>query len=468
MSGTEVIAALRGFFGARIWYVRLADLPRRRAIAYRAARVGYTWVRGFFRNQLMLRAGALTYFSVLSLVPFLAFAFAILKGLGIYRGFIDGTVRPYLLDTFAANPALYAALERTLEFVDQTDVSRLGTLATLFLLYTSVTLVSTVEEALNDVFGAKARRSFLRQLTDYTTLLVIAPILLVVAASLSTAAQSSRFVAFLRETLALGPLIDLGVAVTPTLAVGLALFAMYVILPNARTRLSSALLGAAAAAVAWQAVLVLHVQLQLGVARYNALYSGLAALPIFLVWIYLSWTVVLAGAQLAASHQDEGAARQAFRMRHADQALKEAAAVALGAMIVGDFLSGAPRRSASALAEALELPQALVDEVLGALERAGLVVRVVDGRERAYVPGGDVDRLRADDLRQATRRDLHGDELRDPLVRRLGPQLEEVLREVVLDRGRVPDLSLRELAGAVRVERAPGPRPPGSTDSRVG
>lgn len=460
MGATEVFGRLRGFFGARIWRVHLADLPRHRAAAYRAARIGYVSVRGFFQNDLMLRAGALTYFSVLSLVPFLAFAFAILKGLGVYRGFIDGTVRPYLQETFAANPALHGALERTLEFVDRTDVSRLGTLAILFLLYTSVTLISTVEEALNDVFGATTKRSFLRQLTDYTTLLVTAPILLVVATSLSAAAQSSRFVAFMRGRLALGPVIDFVVGVTPMLAVGLALFAMYVILPNVRIRLASALLGAGVAAVAWQAVLVLHVQLQLGVARYNALYSGLAALPIFLVWTYVSWLVVLVGAQLAASHQNEQVVRQTFRMRHADQALKEAVAVALGALVARDYLDGRARRTAAALADDLEVPAALVEQVLESLTSAGLLVRAVSGREITYVPGGDVDRIRADDLRQALRRDALGDELREPLLRRLGPKVEPVLRAVVLDRGGVPDVSLRALAASLSAQgAAPRPRP---------
>jgi membrane protein len=465
VGGADVIGSVRSFFAARIWRVRLGDLPRPRAAAYRAARVAYAAFRGFFDNRLMLRAGALTYYSVLSVVPFLAFAFAILKGLGVYQGFVGGTVRPYLHHTFSANPALGAALDRTLDFVDRTDVSRLGTLAILFLLYTSVSLIASVEEALNDVFGATSRRALLRQLTDYTTLLVTAPILMVVATSLSAAAQSSRFVGFLRDTLDLGTVIDFVVGVTPTVAIGLAFFAIYFILPNVRVRIRSALLGAAVAAVLWQAALITHVQLQMGVANYNALYSGLAAIPIFLVWTYVSWTVVLVGAQLAASHQNESAVRQAFRTRDADQALTEAAAVAIGALVTRDFLEGAPRRSAPALADALELPPPIVERVLEALTRAGLLLPALCDREVTYVPGGDVDRLRADDLRQAVRRSPGGDELREQLLRRLGPGMEPLLREVIRDRHELADLTLRGLAASAGgVERpAPrGPRPPGT------
>jgi membrane protein len=468
VSAGEAWGRVRSFFSAGIWRVHLADLPRPRAAAYKASRLAYSTVRGFFDNRLMVRAAALTYFTVLSVVPFLAFAFSVLKGFGAYQSFIDGTVRPWLADNFAPNPALHGAIDKILTFVDQTDVSRLGTLALLFLVYTSVTLIASVEEALNDVFGAKTSRSFLRQLTDYTTLLVTSPILLVVATTLSTAAQSSRFVVFLRERLALGPLIDFVVGVTPVVVVGLAFFAIYVILPNVRIRPASALVGAAVAALLWQGALVLHVKSQMGVARYNALYSGLGAVPIFLVWTYVSWIVVLVGAQLAASHQNEQVARQRFRMRSADQALKEMLAVALGAVITRDFLAGGPRESAGALAERLEVPPPVVEEVLDALVRAGLVARAVFGRDLAYVPGGDVDRIRSDDLRQAVRRQPDADDLRDAVARRLGPALQRVLRSADEERGpREERLTLRELAAllgdAPADARAPlrrtGPRP---------
>jgi membrane protein len=464
MAASDVIARVRAFFGARIWRTRPHELPRPRAAAYKASRVLYSATRSFFENRLQLRAAALTYYSVLSVVPLLAFAFAVLKGFGAYQTFINGSVRPWVRETFAGNPALYEGIERTLRFVDQTDVSRLGTLAVVFLLYTAVTLVSSIEEALNDVFGAKARRSMLRQLTDYTTLLVTAPILLVAATTLSAAAQSSRFVAFLRNSLALGPVIDFLVGITPLLAVALAFFAVYVILPNARIRISSALLGAAVAALLWQGALVLHVRSQLGVARYNALYSSLAAVPIFLVWTYVSWLVVLVGAQLAASHQNEQVVRQRFRMRQTDQALKEMLAVALGAVIARDFLEGLPRRSAAALADLLEVPPPLAEEVLDALARAGLVARAVSGRELGYLPGGDVDAIRAADLREALRRDPGADEIRDALARELGPNLQRILRDVETGRAQPDgDETLRELAATLpgtRGPRAPPRRPP--------
>jgi membrane protein len=461
---SQVLDRLRSFFSSSIWGDQPEGLSRARAAVHRVSRVAYSTVRGFFVDQLTSRAAALTYYTVLSIVPFLAFAFAVLKGFGAYRTFIDGTVRPWLTDNFAANPALYEAIDRILRFVDQTDVSKLGTLGLLFLVYTSVSLVSSVEVALNRTWGAKTERPFLRQVTDYVTLLVTTPLLLLVATGFSAAAQSSRVVVFLRETLGLGPVIDFVLGLTPVVVVWIALFAIYMILPNVRTRPASAALGAAVAAVLWQGALVLHVQSQVGVARYNALYSVLGALPIFLVWTWVSWLVVLVGAELAASHQNEQAVRQRFRAERVDQALKEVLAIAVAARVTQDFLAGAPRRSHAALAELLHIPLPVVEEVLDALVRSGLLARTVSGRELGYVPGRDVDAVRASELRDAVRRDRRGDETRRGVERRLGPGIRQVLHGFEeASRGSRFNLTLRELAHAAQVPdarqgmRAPAP-----------
>ena len=456
MEPLSAVERLRRYFGDRIWDERPAELPRGRAALLRATRVAYSTVRGFLEDQLTVRAAALTYFSVLSLVPLLAFTFAILKGFGAYRTLVDETVRPYLRVTFGANPALHQALERVLEFVEQTDVSRLGAVGLVFLVYAAVTLVSSVEDALNGIFRAKTTRSPLRQLTDYVTLLVTTPILVFAAATLSTAAQSSDLVLFLRERLRLGPLIDFGLGLTPILVVCLGLFAMYVILPNVRTRVGSAFIGAMVAALGWQISLVLHVQLQMGVARYNALYSVLGALPIFLVWTYVSWLIVLIGAEIAASHQNERQERQRLRGRRADQALKELLAVGVAARVARDFLEGGPRRTATQLAALHEVPVPEVEDILDALVRAGLLVRTVSGRDIGHVPGRDLDAIRASDLGDALRREPRADDVRAGVERQLGPGLQELLRSLESERRSSPhNATLRELAALARPDAPP-------------
>ena len=463
------------FFTEKIWVVRLAELRRGKALLYRASRVGYSTVRGFFTNRLTVRAAALTYYSVLSIVPFLAFAFAVLKGFGAYASFIEGTARPFLARDVRGQPGAARVLERILQFVDQTGVSTLGAVGLLVLVYTCVSLLSSVEETLNDIWGATTKRSFLRQVTDYVTLLVTTPLLIVAAATVATAAQSSRVVLFLRNALDLGGVIDFLLQFTSLAVVAVAFFAIYMILPNVRIRPASAAIGAAVAAVLWQAALVLYVRFQVGMSSYNALYSVLSAIPIFLVWTYISWVVVLIGAEVAASHQNVRVVRQQFRSRRADQALRETLAVVAAAHIAREFLTGGPPRSPAELGEQLQVPALTMAEILEALARAGLLAQTAPAREVRYLPARDLDTIRVSDVRDALRRDAHAEALRAGVERRLEPGLLRVLEAAEEESRRSPqNVTLRELAAMLgrgdEVAPAAGataPAPPAKvTDSR--
>ncbi len=457
----SVVERLRAYFTDRIWREEAGESSAR-TFLHTIARVGYSTVRGFLENRLTLRAAALTYYSVLSLVPFLAFAFAVLKGLGAYDSFVAGTVQPYVQDTFGGSRALLAAMETVLHFVDRTNVSTLGAVGLLTLVYTSVSLLSSVEAALNEVWGARTQRPFVRQLTDYVTLLVTTPILVLVATTFATAAESSQVVAFLRNTLQLGVVIDFLLRFTSVVVVGMALFAVYEILPNVHVRPASALIGAVVSALLWQALLVLHVQFQMGVAGYNALYSVLGAIPIFLVWMYLSWLIVLSGAQVAACHQNQRAMGERFSAKRVDQALKERLALALAAMVARDFREGG-RRTEVDLADALQVARATVSDLLTALVRTGILARAVVGRDVFYLPGRDPAVLRAADVRNAVRREPEADSLRAEVNGHLPPALRSLLdadedewahsaRNLTLNQ-------LSDLAGPRGPEGSPAPRP---------
>ncbi len=148
----SLVERLRKYLTDRIWREEPGE-ARARTLLHSAARVGYSTVRGFLENRLTLRAAALTYYSVLSLVPFLAFAFAVLKGLGAYSSFVAATVQPYVQQTFGGSKSLLAAMETILHFVDRTNVSTLGAVGLLTLVYTSVSLLSSVEAALNEIWA---------------------------------------------------------------------------------------------------------------------------------------------------------------------------------------------------------------------------------------------------------------------------------------------------------------------------
>jgi membrane protein len=450
-----LIAGVRDFFDARIWAHRPGELPRGRALLYRTARVAYTTFRGFFEKKLTFRAAALTYYSALSVVPFLAFVFSVVKGFGGYQRLMEGTLRPYLRVTFGSNPSLLQGMEKVLGFVERTDVASLGTFGGIVLAYSSLSLLSTIETALNEIWGAKSSRPLLRRVTDYTTLLVVTPLLALAAVTVATAAQSSHLVRFLRETLELGTVIDFALGLTSLVLVSAALFAVFVIMPNVHVRLRSALLGGVVGGLLWQGALVLHVKFQVGVAGYNALYSGFAAIPIFLFWMYISWMLVLLAAELAANHQQEPSLRQAARARHVDQEVRETLALAIAVDLARNYLAGGPPRTQLALADAFAAPQPTVEQVLDGLVRGGVLVRAVTGKELGYVPARDLDAIHVSDVLKAVRSDPEAGELKAALDESLGPGLRDVLRAADKDFCQ-QDLSLRALAlraGAITAPR---------------
>jgi membrane protein len=224
-------------------------------------------------------------------------------------------------------------------------------------------------------------------------------------------------------------------------------------------------LGGLVAGILWQGALVLQIRFQMGVASYNTLYSGFAAIPIFLVWLYVSWLIVLLGAQLASSHQYEQNLRQALRARHVDQEVREALAVGIAADVGRRFLEGAPPPTDVALAERLEVPQPTVEEVLEALVRAGVVTRAIVGRDLGYQPARDLDALRLADVRRAVRCNPAAAEIQQTLKTRLGPRLVrllEALDQALLEPERDPTMrALAQLgepiAAPPRVEAASEP-----------
>jgi membrane protein len=460
---------LRIWFTDRVWRVG-PEAPRglRRALAA-VSRVGYATVRGILDNRLTLRAAALTYFSVLSIVPLLAFAFAVLKGLGAYTDFVGTTLMPYLQRTFGENASLLAAVQYVFRFVDRTNVSTLGVVGLLTLVYTSVSLLSNIEASFNVVWGARTQRPFLRQVTDYVTLLVTTPILIVVATTFATAAQSSQVVLFLRETLQLGQVIDFALRFTSVVVVATALFALFVILPNVHVRPASALIGAAVSALLWQGVLILHVRFQVGIASYNALYSVLGALPIFLVWMYFSWVTVLVGAQVAAGHQNGRAMGERLVRQRVDQALREQLAIVLAAVVTRDFRAGT-RRAEAELAELVGLPRAAVDDVLGALVQAGVLARAIAGRDTYLLPGRDPSSVRALDVRDALRREPAADAARPALEAHVPAPLRDVLdgldQEVRHSARNITLVELSDLVANAAPDQVPPPaREPGTAGS---
>jgi membrane protein len=367
---------LRRFLTEEAWDVQVDSLPKRKALLYRAARVAYTTARAlFFDDTLQVRAAALTYFTVLSLVPLLAFAFALLKGFGAYDALIEQTIRPYLLETFSANPALHRAFDQLLDFVAGTGVASLGTVGLVALLYAATRLLRNIEVALNEIWGVQEARGPLEQVRDYVAIIVVTPICLLAAFALTTVGQLVETIRVVEERLGLNGASDWLIGTLgPFCVIFGGLMFLYTVMPNTAVRAKSAAAGALIGALLWLCVLILHVRFQVGVARFNALYSGFAAVPIFLVWLHLSWLTILVGAQSAAAHQNSRALALRMRMTTADQAFKEVVCLSAVLRIARAFAAGNALPTLAQLSAGSDATESMLRVLLERPIAAGIIL----------------------------------------------------------------------------------------------
>lgn len=281
----------------------------------------------FNKNNLSLRSGALTYTIMLSLVPMLAMSTAVVKGLGggdqlreVAYSYIDTLEQKTgnqnnpdehaeeAAESKTSEPAdltshLRSAVDQLFDYVDNTNFATLGTVGMVGILLSVLLVLGHIESAMNTIWKVTAGRSILRKIADYLTLLILMPISVNVAFAASAFLESpvlaSKMNTFIpaawAQALLLKPL--------PIFFIALTFYALYIFFTNTKVKTIPALTGAVLAAILWFGMQNLYVSLQVGVAKYNAIYGSFATLPLFLIWMYLGWMFILTGAQLAFSCQ---------------------------------------------------------------------------------------------------------------------------------------------------------------------
>jgi membrane protein len=397
-----------------------------------ALQVGVIVAQGLARNNTMLRASALTYFTMLSLIPLLALAIGLVEVFGAG----DTLVTLVATQISAVSPEAGSRID---ELVRRVDFRSLGALGGVMLFVTTVLALSNVEKALNHIWGVARQRPLVRRFPDYLAVLVVAPLLLTVALSLGASLRSEAFVARLLENPLLEKLFELGLRQTPTLLFWGAFAFLYWFLPNTTVRPIPALAGGALAAVLFTALQAGYVAFQVGVARSNALFGSFAALPVLLVWIFFSWAIVLLGAELAFALQNFTTFRQARVGEEPRPAEREAVGLALAARMARAFRAGLGGLTAEELAGGLDVPVRTVRALLGDLEAAGLVAPRGDDKLDGYQLGRAAESIPVSELLTALRgpadaalRRVSGDPPLCALFEQLDDELGRMLRERTL------------------------------------
>ena len=288
---------VRKFLTIDIWLVEVDKLPRLKSILYRQLQLSlYVW-REFWRDNSLLRASGLTYTTLLTLVPLLALMFALLKGLGVQR-----VLEPFILERLTGGT--HPVTQQIMQYVSRIHVGSLGTLGITFLFLTMILVLTNIEMAFNQIWQVDRGRPWLRKCSDYLGLVVILPVAMFVAVSLTTFVKSHLVTQELLTIDVLGRMYVFLLKLAPFFVMWLAFSFIYLFMPNTRVNPISASAGGIIGGTLWQFCQWAYIHYQFGFRTYGAIYGALSQLPMFLIWVFVSWIILILGAEIAFAHQN--------------------------------------------------------------------------------------------------------------------------------------------------------------------
>ena len=402
-------------------------------------RYPFALIRDLLTGQLNLRAMGLVYTTLLSLVPLVAFAFAVLKGLGVHRD-LEPLIYEFLRPIGDRASGLTAQL---MTFVENVRGGVLGSVGLAFLLYAVVATIQKLESAFNFAWHVERPRSLMRRISEYLSLMVIGPIFLVIVFGLFGAVMSQEAMQWLAQHEPLGAIVrGLGTMGPYLFVTGVFTF-LYVFVPNTRVRMRPALIGGLTAGVLWAASGAVFTKIVAASTQMVAIYAGFAIFLAALIWIYLSWLILLIGAQLSFYVQNPRYLRVGQTPVRLTSALRERLAFTVMLLIARKFVAGQAPWRQRALAEHLEIPGSALAIVVNSLEKAGLVTL---NEEEDLLPARDLEGIALQDILNAVRDErqyatwLLWRARTEPVADEIVDTVETVVRE------RIAGMTLRELA----------------------
>jgi membrane protein len=411
-----------------------AGLP---ALMIRTLSYPYAVVRDLWRGEINLRAMGLVYTTLLSLIPLLAFSFAILKVFGAHRD-----LQPIVYEFFrpVGEQAATQLTGRVMQFADRVSSGIVGSVGFALLAWTLLGTIKKVEDSFNFLWRVDQPRSFARRIVEYLTLLIVGPLLLVVFIGLSNATIASAPLQEVAKMPFMQRLPGTLIAVAPYVMVTAFFTGMYMFVPNTRVQWRPALIGALAGGVLWAAVGKMFTAFVVYSTRLTIVYAGFAFIVVALVWTYLGWLILLAGAQLSFYIQNPTYLRLGLQELRLSCVEIEQLGLKIMYLVGRAHLTGGKRWTINRISRELELPGIAVAKMARALERAGLVM-VTDDDE--LLCARDISRITVYEVLDLARNQHSGHmaprNTAVPAVDRLTASLDEQRRE------RCGDLTVRDL-----------------------
>ena len=384
-----MIRELIQFVTSDIWRIRSNELSRPRSLLIRTLRIVVLSIRGLGVDRIQLRASALTFYSLLSVVPVFAMLFGIAKGFGFEK-----SLREYLLINLEGQEEV---LNWILNFSDvlleKTKGGVIAGIGIVVLAWAIVRVLGNIESSFNHVWGIKKARPIGRKITDYLSIMLICPVLFVLSSAVTVliTGQVEIIVHKISILGVISPAIIFTLKFLPYCVIWVLFSFVFIFLPNTKVNFSSGVLAGILAGTLYQLFQYAYISSQIYVVKYNAIYGSFAALPLFILWLQISWLIVLFGAEISFAHQNVDTYEfepDCLKMSHSFKRLLTLRIVNL--LMKSFYIRNEPWNEAR-ISHKLEIPIRLVRQILFELVQTGLVseINVNGDNEIAFQPAFD-------------------------------------------------------------------------------
>ena len=387
--GRQRISTGVHFLRKEIWKIRQRDLPPRKSFLIWILKVGVLSVRRIAEDRISLRASALTFYSLLSIVPVAAMAFGIAKGFGFEENLQTMLLRALEGQEEVAMRIMGFA-HALLKDVKGGAMAGIGL---LILLFSIIKILSNTENAFNAIWGVKKGRAVGRMITDYLSILLIGTILFVISSGITVFISGGMELAMRKFGFLslLGPGITFLLKLLPLMALWILFSFLYVFIPNTKVSVKAGLLGGILSGTLYHLFQWAYVALQIGVAKQNAVYGSFAALPLFFTWLQVSWMIMLLGAEISFAYQNAERFEFEEECLNVSHRFKRLLSLRVAQLVTKRFTKAERPLGSQQISHELEIPTRLVNQILYELVASGILSEIKSERDQgaAYEPARD-------------------------------------------------------------------------------
>ena len=392
-TSSQLIQRAADFIKQDIWRIRRTRLSPGKSFFLNLVRVLLLSVRGFDEDKCQLRASALTFYSLVSIVPIAAMAFGIAKGFG-FEKILEEQLRNKLV---GHEDILANVIQFSNALLANTKGGLIAGVGIAVLFWAVIKMLGQIEYSFNDIWGVKDRRTLGRMFSDYMSLMLVCPVILILSGG-TTVFITIQVNLIMEKFSILGsfsPLIIFLLKLLPYTLIGGLFTFLYIFMPNTRVKFSAALFGGIIAGVIFQIVQWIYITFQIGVVQYNAIYGSFAALPLFLAWLQLSWLIVLYGAELSFAYQNVDTYEFEPDALQASHRLRTLLSLQVTHHVIQNFAKGEKPLTAPEISHQLDIPIRFINDILFELGKSNILSKAeIEGsEEHGYQPARDINLL---------------------------------------------------------------------------